>query len=54
LNNNGSPANGLYDVRFGVWEAPTNGNLVAGPLTNSATPVTNGLFSAVLDFGLAR
>ena len=29
----------------------TNGNLVAGPLTNSATGVANGLFTATLDFG---
>ena len=51
LNDNGSPANGLYDVRFMVWDAATNGNLVAGPLTNSATGVTNGLFAVMLDFG---
>ena len=51
LNDSGSPANGLYDVRFTIWDAPTNGNLVAGPLTNSATGVTNGLFTVTLDFG---
>jgi hypothetical protein len=51
LNVNGSPANGLYDVRFMVLDAPTNGNLIAGPLTNSATGVTNGLFAMTLDFG---
>jgi hypothetical protein len=51
LNDNGSPANGLYDVRFMVWDAATNGNLVAGPLTHSATGVTNGLFAVMLDFG---
>jgi photosystem II stability/assembly factor-like uncharacterized protein len=51
LNNNGSPANGLYDLRFIVWDALTNGNIVAGPVTNSATSVTNGLFAVTLDFG---
>ena len=51
LQNNGSPANGLYDLRFMVWDALTNGNMVAGPLTNSATGVTNGLFTVTLDFG---
>ena len=51
LNANGSTANGLYDLRFEVWDALTNGNLVAGPLTNSATGVTNGLFAVTLDFG---
>jgi hypothetical protein len=29
----------------------TNGNLIAGPVTNSATGVTNGLFAVTLDFG---
>jgi hypothetical protein len=51
LNANGSTANGLYDLRFQVWDALTNGNLIAGPLTNSATGVTNGLFTITLDFG---
>ncbi len=51
LNDNGSPANGLYDVRFMVLDAPNNGNLLAGPVTNSATGVTNGLFAVTLDFG---
>ena len=51
LDDNGGPANGLYDLRFTVWDAPTNGNVVAGPVTNSATSVTNGLFLVTLNFG---
>ena len=51
LNVNGSPANGLYDLRFTVCDALTNGSIIAGPLTNSATGVTNGLFAITLDFG---
>ncbi len=51
LNDGGSPANGCYDVRSLIWDASTNGNVVAGPLTNSATGVTNGLFAVTLDFG---
>jgi hypothetical protein len=51
LNANSRPANGLYDLRFVVWDALSNGNLVAGPLTNSATSVINGLFNVMLDFG---
>src|SRR5208282_1527627 len=51
LNNNGSPATGIYDLRFTIYDAVTNGNLIAGPLTNSATGVTNGLFTVALDFG---
>ncbi|HSY17297.1 MAG TPA: hypothetical protein VK815_03145 [Candidatus Acidoferrales bacterium] len=53
LNDGANPANGIYDVRFLVWDASTNGNLIAGPLTNSATSVTNGLFAVTLDFGSA-
>jgi hypothetical protein len=51
LDASGSPANGAYDLEFAVCDALTNGNVVAGPLTNSATGVTNGLFTVTLDFG---
>lgn len=51
LNDGANPATGLYDVRFSVCDALTNGSTVAGPLTNTATGITNGLFSTVLDFG---
>src|SRR5437899_3814554 len=51
LNANGAPANGLYDFRFSIYKTPTNGVLVAGPLTNIAVAVTNGLFTTSLDFG---
>ena len=51
LNDGGSPATGIYDLRFTVCDALASGNVVAGPLTNSATGVTNGLFMVMLDFG---
>jgi len=51
LNANGSPATGIYDLRFTIYDAVTNGNVVSGVLTNAATPVTNGLFTVTLDFG---
>jgi hypothetical protein len=51
LDTSGSPANGFYDLEFMVCDALTNGNVVGGPLTNSATGVTNGLFIVALDFG---
>jgi trimeric autotransporter adhesin len=44
-------ANGSYDLRFAVYDAIAGGNLIAGPQTNSATGVTNGLFTVALDFG---
>ena len=52
LNNNGSPATGSYDLIFTLYDAnQPGGNLVAGPLTNAATAVSNGLFTVTLDFG---
>ena len=52
LNDGGNPANGNYDLRFTIYDS-TNipGTVIAGPLTNSATAVSNGLFTANLDFG---
>ena len=38
-------------MRFTIWDALTNGNLVTRPFTNSATGVTNALFTVMLDFG---
>src|ERR1035438_3191293 len=52
LNDHTNPANGIYDLRFTVYDsANPPGNLIAGPMTNAATRVANGLFSATLDFG---
>ena len=51
LNDNGSPASGIYDLRFTIYDAVSFGNVVSGVLTNAATPVVNGLFSVTLDFG---
>lgn len=51
LNDGGKPANGTYDLAFQLYDASTAGDLVAGPLTNSATMVSNGFFVVTLDFG---
>ena len=51
LNFNGSPTAGIFDLRFAVFDAGTNGGQLGGTLTNSATAVTNGLFTATVDFG---
>ena len=50
LNHNGSPANGSYDLTFTIFNAITNGEALAGPITN-ATIISNGWFVATLDFG---
>lgn len=51
LSDNGAPANGIYDVQFALYSTNVAGSNVAGPLTNTATTVSNGLFSAIVDFG---
>jgi hypothetical protein len=52
LNDSGKPANGLYDLRFTIYDSPNvPGNIIGGPVTNSATTVSNGQFSVLLDFG---
>jgi len=42
---------GIYDLRFAIYDAAGGGGVVAGPLTNFPTGVTNGLFTVTLDFG---
>ncbi len=51
LNDSADPANGIYDVRFGLYDAASGGTQQGNPLTNSATGVSNGLFTVTLDFG---
>src|ERR1700733_6510159 len=51
LNNNGSPASGLYDFQFSLSNAPSGGSQVGGTVTNLAVDVINGLFTTTVDFG---
>ena len=51
LNSGGSPASGSYDLKFTLYAMNLTGSIIAGPVTNSAVPVTNGLFLATIDFG---
>ena len=51
LNNGGGLANGSYDVSFTLFATNTTGVPVAGPVTNAAVTVTNGLFNTQVDFG---
>ena len=51
LNIGGNSANGSYDLTFALFTTNAAGGPVAGPITNSATLVTNGLFTTAIDFG---
>jgi len=53
LVNNGTPANGSYDLEFTLYATNMTGSSIAGPVIESATPVTNGLFTVTIDFGAA-
>ncbi len=50
LNDGGNPAGGLYDLRFRVWDSELNGTPASTTLTYTV-PITNGLFTVLLDFG---
>jgi hypothetical protein len=51
LNDGAGPANGSYDMAFSLFGAGTGGSQVGSTLTFTALGVTNGLFTATLDFG---
>src|SRR5438270_760063 len=52
LIDGGSPANGIYDLRFAIYDSTNSpGTLIAGPLANAPTSTSNGQFTVVLDFG---
>lgn len=51
LKENGVPANGLYDLRFRLYDAVAGGAQVGATLCANDVSVTNGLFSVPLDFG---
>jgi hypothetical protein len=51
LNSGTNVATGSYDLRFALFDAVTAGVQQGSLLTNSATAVSNGLFTVTLDFG---
>src|SRR5262245_6721899 len=53
LSDGSGPANGTYDLMFTLYGASTGGSALAGPETLAATPVNNGEYTVVLDFGAA-
>jgi hypothetical protein len=51
LTDAGSPANGVYDLRFILYDAATGGAQVGPIVTSEDVTVANGLFTVNLDFG---
>ena len=51
LDDKGNPANGIYDIRAGLFNTNIDGTVLAGPITNAAVAVSNGLFAISLDYG---
>ena len=51
LNNGANLAGGSYDLTFTLFATNASGVAIAGPVTNSATAISNGLFTTMIDFG---
>lgn len=51
LNDGTNLAAGIYDLQFCIYDSAANGDLLAGPVTNASTLVTNGLFTVLINFG---
>ena len=51
LLDNGTPANGSYDLTFALFSVSNGDGQVGSTLTNNATAVSDGLFIVTLDFG---
>ena len=51
LSDTNGDANGVYDLRFALFDAASAGAQIGPMLTNSAVTISNGLFAVSLDFG---
>ncbi len=51
LNNGAAPATGNYDFEFALFTAVAAGSQLGSTITVSNVAVTNGIFSAKIDFG---
>ena len=51
LSDNSQAADGLYDIKFTVFDVPQYGFPVGEVITNTALEVGAGMFAAELDFG---
>jgi len=51
LNDQGAPAEGLYDLEFVLYGMDIGGTQIGPTVTLEDQPVTNGIFNVELDFG---
>lgn len=51
LQNNGILADGTYNLEFSLFNIPSGGSAIAGPVTTNGVAITNGLFTVHIDFG---
>ena len=49
LTESGAPHNGACDLRFKLWDAPTDGNQIGATLTVTQVALTGGRFTALVD-----
>jgi len=53
LRDNGTPANGEYDLRFALFDSPIGGNQIGSVVFREDVLVADGLFTVEVDFGAA-
>lgn len=51
LTDGGGPANGIYDLRFILYDADAGGTQVGATVEKANIQIQNGLFTTELDFG---
>ena len=51
LSHSNLPANGPYEMQFALFDAATNGVGVGKPISVAPVFISNGLFTAILNFG---
>jgi hypothetical protein len=53
LRDNGQPANGVYDLRFALYDSADGGNQIGSVVFVEDVTVADGLFTVEVDFGTA-
>jgi hypothetical protein len=51
LNQGGAPASGVFDFEFYLFDTPSGGSLVGGPVAVDDLILSDGYFTVLLDFG---